>query len=164
MTFLLSLFVSLVFCYMLRLFPCNISTQGIKLITEHYMIRKMFLLTEEDSTKKIYKRHNSGLRFQEDLTPKRVVEIVEMLRRGETPPVSTSSLLLSLFFFCLFGSFYIKAWLHFFNLWLMCCSLIKFLLQRGTQHPERKNSGPAGGNTTLHGEPKPPPCRDLDAC
>ena len=63
------------------------------------MIRKMFLLTEEDSTKKIYKRHNSGLRFQEDLTPKRVVEIVEMLRRGETPPVSTSSLLL--FFFLL---------------------------------------------------------------
>ena len=68
----------------------------------------MFLLTEEDSTKKIYKRHNSGLRFQEDLTPKRVVEIVEMLRRGETPPVSTSSLLL-FFFFCLFGSFYIRA-------------------------------------------------------
>ncbi|KAG2618265.1 NADH dehydrogenase [ubiquinone] flavoprotein 2, mitochondrial-like [Panicum virgatum] len=59
--------------------------------------------------------------YYEDLTPKRVVEIVEMLRRGETPP-------------------------------------------RGTQHPERKNSGPAGGNTTLHGEPKPPPCRDLDAC
>lgn len=59
--------------------------------------------------------------YYEDLTPKRVVEIVEMLRRGETPP-------------------------------------------RGTQHPERKNCGPAGGNTTLHGEPKPPPCRDLDAC
>ncbi|KAG0518731.1 hypothetical protein BDA96_09G202200 [Sorghum bicolor] len=59
--------------------------------------------------------------YYEDLTPKRVVEIVEMLRRGETPP-------------------------------------------RGTQHPERKNCGPAGGNTTLLGEPKPPPCRDLDAC
>ncbi|PWZ19312.1 NADH dehydrogenase [ubiquinone] flavoprotein 2, mitochondrial [Zea mays] len=59
--------------------------------------------------------------YYEDLTPKRVVEIVEMLRRGETPP-------------------------------------------RGTQHPERKNCGPAGGNTTLQGEPKPPPCRDLDAC
>ena len=25
---------------------------------------------------------------QEDLTPKRVVEVVEMLRRGEKPPVS----------------------------------------------------------------------------
>uniref|UniRef100_J3M8Q9 Uncharacterized protein n=2 Tax=Oryza brachyantha TaxID=4533 RepID=J3M8Q9_ORYBR len=59
--------------------------------------------------------------YYEDLTPKRVVEIVEMLRRGETPP-------------------------------------------RGTQNPERKNCGPAGGNTTLHSEPKPPPCRDLDAC
>lgn len=59
--------------------------------------------------------------YYEDLTPKRVVEIVEMLRRGETPP-------------------------------------------RGTQLPERKNCGPAGGNTTLHSEPKPPPCRDLDAC
>ena len=163
MTFLLSLFVSLVFCYMLRLFPCNISTQGIKLITEHYMIRKMFLLTEEDSTKKIYKRHNSGLRFQEDLTPKRVVEIVEMLRRGETPPVSTSSLLLFFFFACLVLSISRHHFI-FFNLWLMCCLTMEFLLQRGTQHPERKNSGPAGGNTTLHGEPKPPPCRDLDAC
>ena len=150
---------------MLRLFPCNISAQGIKLITEHYMIRKMFLLTEEDSTKKIYMRHNSGLRFQEDLTPKRVVEIVEMLRRGETPPVSTSSLLLFFFFACLVLSISGRHFFFFFfNLWLMCCSLIKFLLQRGTQHPERKNSGPAGGNTTLHGEPKPPPCRDLDAC
>ena len=162
MTFLLSLFVSLVFCYMLRLFPCNISAQGIKLITEHYMIRKMFLLTEEDSTKKIYKRHNSGLRFQEDLTPKRVVEIVEMLRRGETPPVSTSSLLL--FFFLLVWFFLYQGITSFFNLWLMCCLTMEYLLQRGTQHPERKNSGPAGGNTTLHGEPKPPPCRDLDAC
>ncbi|CAN6441159.1 unnamed protein product [Victoria cruziana] len=34
----------------------------------------------------------------------------------------------------------------------------------GTQNPERIRSGPAGGNTTLQGEPKPPPCRDLDAC
>ncbi|KAF6985495.1 hypothetical protein CFC21_003351 [Triticum aestivum] len=59
--------------------------------------------------------------YYEDLTPKRVVELVEMLRRGETPP-------------------------------------------RGTQNPERKNCGPAGGMTTLLGEPKPPPCRDLDAC
>uniref|UniRef100_A0A0E0PPS3 NADH dehydrogenase [ubiquinone] flavoprotein 2, mitochondrial n=2 Tax=Oryza TaxID=4527 RepID=A0A0E0PPS3_ORYRU len=47
--------------------------------------------------------------YYEDLTPKRVVEIVEMLKRGETPP-------------------------------------------RGTQHPERKNCGPAGGNTTLHAD------------
>eukprot|EP00252_Welwitschia_mirabilis_P000780 TRINITY_DN1074_c0_g1_i2.p1 TRINITY_DN1074_c0_g1~~TRINITY_DN1074_c0_g1_i2.p1 ORF type:complete len:259 (-),score=44.70 TRINITY_DN1074_c0_g1_i2:372-1148(-) len=59
--------------------------------------------------------------YYEDLTPKRAVEIVEMLRRGETPPV-------------------------------------------GTQNPERCMSGPAGGNTTLLGEPKPPPCRDLDSC
>jgi hypothetical protein len=33
-------------------FPCNCSTQGIKLLTEHYMTQKMFLLTEEDLTKK----------------------------------------------------------------------------------------------------------------
>ncbi|KAJ6838347.1 NADH dehydrogenase [ubiquinone] flavoprotein 2, mitochondrial [Iris pallida] len=59
--------------------------------------------------------------YYEDVTPKRVVEIVEMLKRGEAPPV-------------------------------------------GTQNPERIMSGPAGGNTTLQGEPKPPPCRDLDAC
>ncbi|PKU65483.1 NADH dehydrogenase [ubiquinone] flavoprotein 2, mitochondrial [Dendrobium catenatum] len=59
--------------------------------------------------------------YYEDLTPKRVVEIVEMLRRGEAPPV-------------------------------------------GTQNPNRIRGGPEGGNTTLLGEPKPPPCRDLDAC
>ncbi|MQL90532.1 hypothetical protein Taro_023122 [Colocasia esculenta] len=59
--------------------------------------------------------------YYEDVTPKRVIEIVEMLRRGEAPPV-------------------------------------------GTQNPLRIRSGPAGGNTTLLGEPKPPPCRDLDAC
>ncbi|KAJ3674726.1 hypothetical protein LUZ60_005342 [Juncus effusus] len=59
--------------------------------------------------------------YYEDLTPKRVVEIVEMLRKGEKPSV-------------------------------------------GTQNPERIRSGPAGGNTTLLGEPQPPPCRDLDAC
>ncbi|XXG68162.1 hypothetical protein AAC387_Pa06g1313 [Persea americana] len=59
--------------------------------------------------------------YYEDVTPKRVIEIVEMLRKGEAPPV-------------------------------------------GTQNPLRKKSGPAGGNTTLLGEPKPPPCRDLDAC
>ncbi|CAL9061013.1 unnamed protein product [Musa banksii] len=59
--------------------------------------------------------------YYEDVTPKRVVEIVEMLRRGEKPPV-------------------------------------------GTQNPDRIRSGPAGGNTSLLGEPKPPPCRDLDAC
>ncbi|KAG0479391.1 hypothetical protein HPP92_010249 [Vanilla planifolia] len=57
----------------------------------------------------------------EDVTPKRVVEIVEMLRRGEAPP-------------------------------------------DGTQNPNRIRSGPQGGNTTLLSEPKPPPCRDLDAC
>ncbi|GFZ04787.1 NADH-ubiquinone oxidoreductase 24 kDa subunit [Actinidia rufa] len=59
--------------------------------------------------------------YFEDVTPKRVVEIVEMLRRGEKPP-------------------------------------------RGTQNPGRINCGPEGGNTTLSGDPKPPPCRDLDAC
>ncbi|KVI03891.1 Thioredoxin-like 2Fe-2S ferredoxin [Cynara cardunculus var. scolymus] len=59
--------------------------------------------------------------YYEDVTPKRVVEIVEALRRGEKPP-------------------------------------------RGTQNPQRINCGPEGGNTTLLGEPKPPPCRDLDAC
>ncbi|CAK9157315.1 unnamed protein product [Ilex paraguariensis] len=35
---------------------------------------------------------------------------------------------------------------------------------RGTQNPKHINSGPEGGNTTLLGEPKAPPCRDLDAC
>ncbi|KAJ9543320.1 hypothetical protein OSB04_023027 [Centaurea solstitialis] len=59
--------------------------------------------------------------YYEDVTPKKVVEIVEALRRGEKPP-------------------------------------------RGTQNPHRINCGPEGGNTTLLGEPKPPPCRDLDAC
>ncbi|XP_043691977.1 NADH dehydrogenase [ubiquinone] flavoprotein 2, mitochondrial-like isoform X2 [Telopea speciosissima] len=59
--------------------------------------------------------------YYEDVTPKRVVEIVEMLRRGEKPPV-------------------------------------------GTQNPKRIMGGPEGGNTTLLSEPKPPPCRDLDAC
>ncbi|XP_039141077.1 NADH dehydrogenase [ubiquinone] flavoprotein 2, mitochondrial-like [Dioscorea cayenensis subsp. rotundata] len=58
--------------------------------------------------------------YYEDVTPKRVIEIVEKLRRGETPV--------------------------------------------GTQNPLRIKSGPAGGNTTLLGEPKPPPWRDLDAC
>ncbi|KAG6383280.1 hypothetical protein SASPL_156972 [Salvia splendens] len=59
--------------------------------------------------------------YYEDITPKRVVEIVEALRRGEKPP-------------------------------------------QGTQNANRINSGPEGGNTTLLGELKPPPCRDLDAC
>ncbi|KAA3471380.1 NADH dehydrogenase [ubiquinone] flavoprotein 2, mitochondrial [Gossypium australe] len=57
----------------------------------------------------------------EDITPKRVIEIVEMLRRGEKLPP-------------------------------------------GTQNPKRIKSGPEGGNTTLLTDPKPPPCRDLDAC
>ncbi|KAK1314912.1 hypothetical protein QJS10_CPA06g01841 [Acorus calamus] len=57
----------------------------------------------------------------EDVTPDRVIEIVEMLRRGETPPV-------------------------------------------GTQNKLRIRSSPEGGNTTLLGEPKPPPCRNLNAC
>ncbi|GER50427.1 NADH-ubiquinone oxidoreductase 24 kDa subunit [Striga asiatica] len=52
--------------------------------------------------------------YYEDVTPKRVVEIVEALRRGEKPPRDI-------------------------------------------------NSGREGGNTTLLGEPKAPPCRDLDA-
>ncbi|KAK4355481.1 hypothetical protein RND71_024452 [Anisodus tanguticus] len=34
---------------------------------------------------------------------------------------------------------------------------------RGTQNLGRINCGPGGGNTTLLGEPKAPPCRDLDA-
>ncbi|XVF32468.1 hypothetical protein REPUB_Repub17cG0085500 [Reevesia pubescens] len=59
--------------------------------------------------------------YYEDATPQRVVEIVEMLRRGEKPPP-------------------------------------------GTQNPKRIKSGPEGGNTTLLSDPKPPPCRDLDAC
>lgn len=37
-----------------------------------------------------------------------------------------------------------------------------FMFQRGTQNPGRSNCGPEGGNTTLLGEPKAPPCRDLD--
>ncbi|KAL6007318.1 hypothetical protein ACLOJK_032815 [Asimina triloba] len=70
-----------------------------------------------------YSRGSEGYTYNyyEDVTPKRVVEIVEMLRRGEAPPV-------------------------------------------GTQNPKRMKCGPEGGNTTLLGEPKPPPCRDLDAC
>lgn len=59
--------------------------------------------------------------YYEDLTTKRVIELVEMLRRGESPPP-------------------------------------------GTQNPNRFNSAPAGGQKTLLSEPKPPPCRDLDAC
>ncbi|KAK9013462.1 hypothetical protein V6N11_041470 [Hibiscus sabdariffa] len=59
--------------------------------------------------------------YYEDLTPKRAVEIVEMLRKGEKLPP-------------------------------------------GTQNPKRIMSGPEGGNTTLLTDPKPPPCRDLDAC
>lgn len=43
-------------------------------------------------------------------------------------------------------------------------SFNKFMSQPGTQNPKRVKCGPEGGNTTLHGEPKPPPCRDLDAC
>ncbi|KAJ6681271.1 putative proteinDH DEHYDROGENASE UBIQUINONE FLAVOPROTEIN 2 MITOCHONDRIAL [Salix koriyanagi] len=37
-------------------------------------------------------------------------------------------------------------------------------LPHGTQNSKRIKSGPEGGNSTLHGEPKPPPCRDLDSC
>ncbi|KAE9585823.1 putative oxidoreductase [Lupinus albus] len=59
--------------------------------------------------------------YYEDVTPERVIDIVEKLKRGEKPP-------------------------------------------HGTQNPNRIRSGPEGGNTTLLGEPKPPPCRDLDAC
>ncbi|CAN6706879.1 unnamed protein product [Malus baccata var. baccata] len=58
--------------------------------------------------------------YYEDVTPERVVEIVEKLKKGEKPP-------------------------------------------HGTQNPKRIMCGPEGGNTTLLGEPKPPPCRDLDA-
>ncbi|KAI5443189.1 hypothetical protein KIW84_012016 [Lathyrus oleraceus] len=59
--------------------------------------------------------------YFEDVTPEKVIEIVEKLRKGEKPP-------------------------------------------HGTQNPQRIRSEPEGGNTTLLGEPKPPPCRDLDAC
>ncbi|GAB2249634.1 hypothetical protein Droror1_Dr00012993 [Drosera rotundifolia] len=59
--------------------------------------------------------------YYEDVTPKRVVEIVEILRRGEKPPP-------------------------------------------GTQNPNRIKAAPEGGNLTLLGEPKAPPCRDLDQC
>ncbi|RZR87045.1 hypothetical protein BHM03_00014354, partial [Ensete ventricosum] len=45
-----------------------------------------------------------------------------------------------------------------------CPILISDFLQVGTQNRDRIRSGPAGGNTSLLGEPKPPPCRDLDAC
>ncbi|KAK8968679.1 hypothetical protein KSP40_PGU022012 [Platanthera guangdongensis] len=65
--------------------------------------------------------HAEEKRDKEDVTPKRVIEIVEMLRKGQSPPV-------------------------------------------GTQNPNRIRGGPEGGNTTLLCEPKPPPCRDLDAC
>lgn len=70
-----------------------------------------------------YSNGSEGYRYDyyEDVTPKRVVEIVEMLRKGEKPPP-------------------------------------------GTQNPGRTKSGPEGGNTTLSSDPKPPPCRDLDAC
>ncbi|RRT57254.1 hypothetical protein B296_00016021, partial [Ensete ventricosum] len=47
---------------------------------------------------------------------------------------------------------------------LLCPILISDFLQVGTQNCDRIRSGPAGGNTSLLGEPKPPPCRDLDAC
>ncbi|PIA45156.1 hypothetical protein AQUCO_01700592v1 [Aquilegia coerulea] len=59
--------------------------------------------------------------YYEDLTPERVVEIVEMFRKGEIPPV-------------------------------------------GTQNKKRIMSGPEDGNTSLLSDPKPPPCRDLNAC
>uniref|UniRef100_A0A6N2LC91 Uncharacterized protein n=1 Tax=Salix viminalis TaxID=40686 RepID=A0A6N2LC91_SALVM len=52
--------------------------------------------------------------YYEDVTPKRVVEIVEMLRKGGKLP-------------------------------------------HGTQNSKRIKSVPEGGNSTLHGEPKPPP-------
>lgn len=40
---------------------------------------------------------------QEDLTPKRVIEIVEMLKRGESPPVRLLLLLLNFCNGCLDG-------------------------------------------------------------
>lgn len=86
--------------------------------------------------------------FQEDVTPKRVVEIVEALRRGEKPPVMQRDQ-------------HVESVIK-----VKICYLIlmNFIFQRGTQNPKRINSGPEGGNTTLLSEPKPPPCRDLDAC
>ncbi|GMN49968.1 hypothetical protein TIFTF001_019125 [Ficus carica] len=41
---------------------------------------------------------------------------------------------------------------------------VRKLAGHGTQNPNRIMSGPEGGNTTLLTDPKPPPCRDLDAC
>ena len=51
-------------------------------------------------------------------------------------------------------------------LMMMLHSITNFLhtFQPGTQNPQRIRCGPEGGNTTLLSEPKPPPCRDLDAC
>ena len=72
-----------------------------------------------------------------------------MLRRGEKPPVRQ---------------------LHQENYYFLIVDVVAllsdllFTFQRGTQNSGRINCGPEGGNTTLSGDPKPPPCRDLDAC
>lgn len=59
-------------------------------------------------------------------------------------------------------------WFLFFSFLSYDCwtwlTLSIWLFQWGTQNPERVNCGPAGGMTTLLTEPKPPVCRDLDAC
>ena len=51
-------------------------------------------------------------------------------------------------------------WWSYIYTFFICC----FAFQHGTQNPQRTRCGPEGGNTTLLGEPKAPPCRDLDAC
>lgn len=52
--------------------------------------------------------------------------------------------------------------LHWYSNMYDCSLLLTF--QPGTQNPQRIKCGPEGGNTTLLSDPKPPPCRDLDAC
>lgn len=91
--------------------------------------------------------------LQEDVTPKRVVEIVEMLRRGEKPPVRklASARVFTCFSFLLSRSFVVRI-------------ANKLTFQPGTQNVKRIRSGPEGGNTTLLSDPVPPPFRDIDAC
>jgi len=90
--------------------------------------------------------------LQEDVTPEKVVEIVEKLRKGEKPPVRTLTIIY-------FNTAHVLETLNLVKLWIWF-----LFLQHGTQNPQRIKCGPEGGNTTLLGEPKPPPCRDLDSC
>jgi len=65
--------------------------------------------------------------------------------------------------------FLLQGWFRSFCMLVLPVSLHQLtfnlcVLQWGTQNPKRINCGPAGGNTTLLTEPKPPVFRDLDAC